>query len=456
MQNWDAFLTDLEKDLGKATVDKWLRSLEVLRFDACNLYLRAKDSFQLMWFEEHVRKRCSQQLLNNNKRRIQVHLSVASGNQTSALHRRGTQDKPEEPRPEVRQFFLRFDEWDPHCRFDTFVVSEASLLPHRLLTDLVGLEGSTGEASGFNPIYLWGPGGTGKTHLLTATAQVLQEQGKRVRFVHSDTFTEHVVSAIRAGEMHRFRQAYRDVDVLIIDDIQVFSKKRATQEEFFHTFNTLHVENKHILIAADRPPMELESVEPRLTSRFEWGVVLPLEKPDEKTVNRILDIKAKELGISLQPKVHEYLLSAFDQKVVGTVRALEALILRTHLNAHSPRSLQSLSLAEVEILLRDLVQESKLQYNTPESITAKVSEFYGVRIDDILSKSQSREFVTPRKVAMYLCRSLLRQPFTKIGDFFGRDHSTVMSSCRAIQKQMKEDGSEIASSIYAIKKGLQT
>lgn len=455
MQIWEAFLAELDEELGKATVDKWLRSLEVLRFDACNLYLRAKDSFQLMWFEEHVRKRCALRLLNNNKKRIQVHISVSSDTATLPSPERKKAAQQGSDQEAAKQFSLRFDEWDPHCRFETFVPSEASLLPLRLLRELVGLEGSPEEASSFNPIYLWGANGTGKTHLLTATAQAMQEQGKRVRFAHSDSFTEHVVSAIRAGEMHRFRQAYRDVDILIIDDIQVFSKKRATQEEFFHTFNALHVENKQILIAADRPPLELDFVEPRLISRFEWGIVLPLEKPAAETVRAILLAKAEELGVKLHAKVIDYILSSFDHKVVGTIRALEALILRTHLNAHSPRSLQTLTLPEAEILLRDLVQESKLHYNTPDKIIAKVSEFYGVRVDDILSKSQSREFVVPRKIAMYFCRSLLRLPFTKIGGLFGRDHSTVMSSCKTVQKQVKEDDPEVAPSVYAIRKVLQ-
>lgn len=442
MQSWDLFLQELDKELGKPTVDKWLRSLKVLRFDACNLYLQARDSFQIIWFEEHVRQRCRRHLLNNNRHRVEVHLSVnnARGKQTP-LNTKGACKHGELP----QHFKLHFAEWDPHFHFANFVQSETNTLAYRVL------EGCR-ENLDFNPIYLWGSAGTGKTHLLTATARALAELGWRVRFAHSDAFTEHVVQAIRAGEMHRFRQAYRDVDALIIDDIQVFSKKRATQEEFFHTFNALHVENKVIIIAADRPPQELVSVEPRLISRFEWGVVLPLSDPDRHTVGQILEKKEKELGVPLSSKVREYLLRTFEYRVANVIRALEALLLRAHMEA---RKLTGLTVSDAEVMLRDLVQRSHLERHTPEQIIAQVAAFYGVGVEAILSKSQSREYVVPRKIAMHLCRNMLRLSFTKIGSIFERDHSTVMSSCKSIARMLEDKQSEVAAPIQAICQSLR-
>ena len=458
MQSWESFLDKVEQDLGKQVVDKWLRSLKVVRFDAANLYLEAKDSFQILWFEEHLRARTSREFLNNNRRRIRIHLRVA-------------QDVPEPLKPKAKKasstkekkaaadaaprLSLQFSEWDPHCRFDTFVCSESNTLPFRVLTELVGIGEQPLELATFNPIFLWGPSGTGKTHLLTAAAQALQEEGYRVRYTHAETFTEHVVSAIRAGEMHRFRQAYRDIDVLLIDDIQIFSRKRATQEEFFHTFNTLHVENKQIILAADVAPNELQSIEPRLVSRFEWGIVLSLDKAQPDLLREILLAKAMELGVQLNEKVVNFLLEHFPGKTKALIRALEALILRSHMSSPSRHGIDQMGVAEVEVHLKDLLAEEVNQQATPDRIINTVAAFYGIRREDILSKSQSRECVMPRKIAMHLCRDVLRLPYMAIGRLFGRDHSTVMSSVKQIKKSLGGNSSTVAAPINSIRKKLQ-
>lgn len=451
MQVWDAFLDQLEQDLGKGTVDKWLRSLVIQRFDACNLYLEAKDSFHIMWFEEHIRARVRERFCNNNGNPIRVHLSVANEN-VEEVSKKVAKEKAAKAKERLT---ITFEEWDPHCRFDNFVDSKASMLPYRVLSELAGVAERPLELAIFNPVYIWGPSGTGKTHLLTATAKALQERGLKVRYAHADTFTEHVVAAIRAGEMHRFRQSYRDVDVLIVDDVQIFSRKRATQEEFFHTFNTLHVGGKQIVLSADCAPGDLQVVEPRLVSRFEWGIVLPMEKPDKDCQRQILLNKAEELGVPLTEAVVEFFMKQFSSKTKSLVRALEALILRTHLNSSSRKDLSGLSLAEVEVCLQDLVDEERKKKTTPEQIISTVAEFYGMRKEDILSKSQSRDCVTPRKIAMHLCRELLNLPFMKIGGIFERDHSTVMSSVKQIKKAVDNNVSDIAAPVTNISRQLQ-
>jgi len=301
MKAWENFLGLQEAELGVETVDKWLRPLKLLHFDAGNLYLEAKDSFHALWFEEHIRHKLQTKLLNNNNRRIRLHLSVANQKKaarTTTTRRRSREAKPT-PKP-VSTFSLSFDELDPHCTFANLVVNESNQLAYKLLCEITKYDPNTGQVNAnaepsvpaFNPIYLYGGSGTGKTHLLMATAHCLRSQGIRAIYSRTESFTEHVVSAIRAGEMQAFRQAYRNIDVLLIEDVHIFSRKGATQEELFHTFNTLHVAGKQIILSAYCPPQELQLIEPRLVSRFEWGVVLPLAASDPDSVKTIVEKKS--------------------------------------------------------------------------------------------------------------------------------------------------------------------
>lgn len=304
MKAWDNFLAVQETEVGAEVVAKWLRPLKVVKFDACNLYLEAKDSFHAMWFEEHVRPKLQTRLLNNNGRRIMVHLAVAGApDKTGSQKGKGNKAQAAAaPTP----FSLAYDTLDPYCTLERFVVSEANELVFRLVSEVTGFDASQGtvEASRrvlctFNPIYLHGPTGSGRTHLMMAMAHALRHQRMNVVYARAETFTQHVVSAIRAGEMRTFRQAYRDIDALLLDDVHVFSRKGATQEELFHTFNTLHVAGKQIILSAHCSPQELQLIEPRLVSRFEWGIVLPVEALGREGSAQALHAKADALHFPL-------------------------------------------------------------------------------------------------------------------------------------------------------------
>lgn len=459
MKAWDLFLKFQERELGVETVNKWLRSLKVAQFDACNLYLEAKDAFQVMWFEEHIRKKMKGSFLNNNRKEINVHISVQGSasrpreNKKSAQGRNG-----EHPQP---KFSITFDSPDPLKTFVNYVESEPNILAYKLLCKLTNYDPisqtfvrSADELVAFNPIYLFGGEGCGKTHLLTATAHALAGQGMRVLFVKAQTFTEHVVTAIRAGEMGVFREAYRNIDVLLIDDVHLFSKKGATQEEFFHTFNTLHLSRKQILLSANCAPGELHGVEPRLVSRFEWGIVLPLEQPGEADLTKILKKKAVAFGIELHPKVAEYLLETFTNSPKSLMHALEALMLRHQLRQNEEGKETALTVPLVKMLLKDLIKGEQELAVTPEKIIHTTAEYFGIKVEDIFGKAQSRECSLPRQIAMYLCRIRLKMPFKKIGDIFFRDHSTVMSNVRSIEKNVAENDSEIVPSFQTISKML--
>lgn len=450
MQAWEQFLQQQENELGPETVQKWLRTLKIQRFDACNLYLEAKDSFQALWFEEHMRGKAQARLINGNNKRIKIHLSIA--NATSGTKKNRYQAKGSKEAKSI-QFQLNFDELDPLCLFQHFVVSQENQLTHKLLCELAGLSSTVKSPLGtFNPIYLYGPTGSGKTHLLMSLAQSFRAQGYKSLYVRAELFTDHVVTAIRAGEMSIFRQAYRNADILLIDDVHVFSRKGATQEEFFHTFNTLHLQGKQIILSANCAPQELQLIEPRLVSRFEWGIVLPLKPLQAEEIKTMLQAKAQALHFSLPTKIIDFLVETFTSNPKALIKALEALVLRLHLDAHN--SAQHLSVPATKTLLSDLLAEEQKSALTPPKIIQVIAEYYGIRTEDILGKSQTRECALPRQIAMHLCREKLKMPFMKIGDLFSRDHSTVMASVKHIQKSLEEDHRDIAGAWHAIIKKL--
>lgn len=460
MRAWDNFLDSLEGDLGVETVRKWLRPLKLLRFDAGNIYLQANDSFQILWFEEHVRAKAQTALLNNNNRRIRVHIGLEDDVATT---KKKTRKKEEEPAVVIPKFTINFDEVDLHCTFEQFVPSSKHPLPYKLLCQTTGFnpEAATqapksADLATFNPIYLYGSSGTGKSHLLMATAHTLKAQGLNVAYVRAETFTEHVVTAIRAGEMSLFRQSYRNTDILIIDDVHIFSKKWATQEELFHTFNTLHVAGKQIILSANCPPAELQFIEPRLISRFEWGIVLPLDAPQKEDVRKILMTKAAALNYSINPKIADYLIDTFTSSTKSLIMALKALVIRTHMNQSGAKlSSTQLTVPFVQHQLADLIMKEQQSAMHPENIVDLVAEYFGIRPEDILGKAQSRDCVLPRQIAMHLCRNKLKTPYTKIGDLFSKDHSTVMSSVKVIQRGLDSSDPDIISPIQAIMKKIK-
>lgn len=451
MQAWESFVNTLETEMGGETIQKWVRSLKILRFDACNLYLEAKDPFQSMWFEEHIRQKIQSRFFNNNQKPIKVHLSIAN-----LPGKKKNQEKMAQTNQEASQVNcqLVFDELDPHLTFPTFVLSESNFLTCKVFKQIAGVVDEGEEIldarhlSSLTPIYVSGPSGSGKTHLLMAVADALKKQKKNVVYAHAQTFTDHVVSAIRAGEMRAFRQAYRNSDVLIIDDVHVFSRKGATQEEFFHTFNALHMEGKHIILSANCNPGELQFIEPRLVSRFEWGIALNLEIPSKEKLQSILSIKTKSINFPLNPKVVEFLIDSFPNCKV-LFKAFEALILRCHLSKVASNQLQVI---QTKKMLEDLLKEQQEAALTPPRLLQYISEHFGIRPEDILGKAQTRDCVLPRQIAMHICRHELKLPYLKIGDLFSRDHSTVMSSVKQIQKGIETGNEEIIVPFRAIMK----
>jgi len=398
---WDDFVESQALELGRETVDQWLKSLKVVHFDAANLYLEAKDAFQAAWFEEHMRYKVRKHLKSPSGRIVKVHLATDSS-------------RPQKKAEWAPVFSLAPDQLDPYATFVNYIPGLKNT------TSLSLLQSSFGS---FNPIYIFGPKGSGKTHLLMASAHALS--GKKSLFVRAETFTAHVVAAIRSGNMHQFRQMYREAEVLIVDDIDQLAYRSSTQEEFFHTFNALHNLGRQIILSGKLPPHILVGIEPRLTSRFEWGIAIafyPTEEREELLVNRAL-----ALQFPLSTGMKRFLLKSFTSHPAALIRALEAVVLRSHL--------EKIEITEerAEVVLADLLLQETLSQLTPQKIVEAVGSRLGVTPDEVLGKSQTQECVLPRQIAMYFCRERLKLPYLKIGEIFGRDHSTVMTSVKAVE-----------------------
>jgi len=319
---------------------------------------------------------------------------------------------------------------NPKYTFETFVIGSSNRFAHAAAVAV-----AEAPAKAYNPLFIYGDSGLGKTHLLHAIGHYAQSlyQGVRVRYVSSEEFTNDFINMIRDGKQDGFRRRYRDVDVLLVDDIQFLEHKEGTQEEFFHTFNTLHNASKQIVISSDRAPKRLVTLEDRLRSRFEWGLLTDVQPPELETRIAILRKKAVQEGLNAPPEALEYIAS----RISTNIRELEGALIRV--TAFASLNRQSVDLQLAEIVLKDLIPEAQGPEITAATIMGQTASYFGLSIDDLCGTSRSRVLVTARQIAMYLCRELTELSLPKIGQQFGgRDHTTVMHAERKIRSLMAE------------------
>src|SRR6201994_362763 len=322
---------------------------------------------------------------------------------------------------------------NPKYTFETFVIGSSNRFAHAAAVAV-----AAAPAKAYNPLFVYGDSGLGKTHLLHAIGHYAQTlySGLKVRYVSSEEFTNDFINMIRDGKQDGFRRRYRDVDVLLVDDIQFLENKEGTQEEFFHTFNTLHNASKQIVISSDRAPKRLVTLEDRLRSRFEWGLLTDVQPPELETRIAILRKKAIPEGLNAPPDVLEYIAS----RISTNIRELEGALIRV--TAFASLNRQGVDMSLAEIVLKDLIPESQgggTQQTPAATIMGQPAASFGLSIDDLCGTSRSRVLVTARHIAMYLCRELTDLSLPKIGQQFGgRDHTTVISADRKIRSLMAE------------------
>ena len=319
---------------------------------------------------------------------------------------------------------------NPKYTFDTFVIGSSNRFAHA-----AAIAVAEQIAKAYNPLFIYGESGLGKTHLLHAIGHYARNlyKGARVRYVSSEEFTNEFINSIRDDKAASFQKKYRDIDVLLVDDIQFLSGKVQTQEEFFHTFNTLHNANKQIVITSDMPPKQLQDFEDRMRSRFEWGLITDVQPPDLETRIAILRKKTLQERLTVPADVLEFIAS----KISTNIRELEGALIRVTAFANLNRQPVDLGLAE--IVLKDLIPDPVGPEITAKQIMEQTAVYYGVSIDDLCGGSRSRVLVTARQIAMYLCRELTDLSLPKIGQQFGgRDHTTVMHADRKVRQLMAE------------------
>jgi chromosomal replication initiator protein len=319
---------------------------------------------------------------------------------------------------------------NPKYTFETFVIGSSNRFAHAAAVAV-----AESPAKAYNPLFIYGGSGLGKTHLLHAIGHYATSLGnaKSVRYVSTEEFTNDFINSLRDDKTSAFQRRYRDVDILLIDDIQFLENRERTQEEFFHTFNTLHNANKQIVITSDRSPRQLATLEDRLRTRFEWGLLADIQPPDLETRIAILQKKAAQERLAVPPEVLEFIAS----RIAESIRELEGALIRVTAFASLNRSVVDLALAEE--VLRDFIPDGSGPDITADQIMEASSEYFGVSIEDLRGQSRSRVLVNARQVAMYLCRELTDLSLPRIGQAFGgRDHTTVMHADRKIRQQMAE------------------
>ncbi|MGO1973276.1 MAG: chromosomal replication initiator protein DnaA [Propionibacteriaceae bacterium] len=342
-------------------------------------------------------------------------------------------DTPFRPTPAGPAPLLRRDSdarLNPKYSFETFVIGSSNRFAHAAAVAVAEAPGKS-----YNPLMIYGDSGLGKTHLLHALGHYVRNyfERVRVRYVSTEELTNDFINAISENKTAQFRRRYRDVDVLLIDDIQFLESKIQTQEEFFHTFNTLHNAQKQIVMTSDRPPKLLEALEPRLRSRFEWGLITDVQPPDLETRIAILRKKAAQERLTAGPDVLEFIAS----RIQTNIRELEGALIRV--TAFASLNRQQVDMGLAEIVLKDLIPEGGKAEITSGAIMAQTAAYFGLTIDDLCGQSRTHLLVTARQIAMYLCRELTDLSLPKIGQQFGgRDHTTVMHADRKIRGLMSE------------------
>ncbi|MBU6147073.1 MAG: chromosomal replication initiator protein DnaA [Actinomycetales bacterium] len=319
---------------------------------------------------------------------------------------------------------------NPKYIFDTFVIGSSNRFAHAAAVAV-----AEQPARSYNPLFIYGGSGLGKTHLLHAIGLYTMKlyRGTKVRYVSSEEFTNDFINSIRDDKASLFQRSYRAVDVLLVDDIQFLSGKVQTQEEFFHTFNTLHNSDKQIVVTSDLPPKQLPEFEERMRSRFEWGLITDIQPPDLETRIAILRKKTAAERLNIPPEVLEYIAV----RITHNIRELEGALIR--ISAFANVSQQPVDLGLAEIVLRDVIPDSTVPDITAPMIMSETAHYFGISLDELTGPSRSRTLVTARQVAMYLCRELTDLSLPRIGQIFGgRDHTTVMHAERKVRALMSE------------------
>ncbi|MEW5867881.1 MAG: chromosomal replication initiator protein DnaA [Chloroflexota bacterium] len=421
-QAWQAALGQLQMEMPKAAFETWVRDAEFITYEDGCFVIGVQNAYARDWLESRLVSTVTRLLTGVMNRTVEVRFVVWQN--TGALP--AAAGEPE-PAIEATPNTSPNNTLTSRYSFDNFVVGTNNRLAHA-----ASLAVAEKPAQAYNPLFLYGGVGLGKTHLLHAIGNHCHQRGLQVLYVSSEEFTNDLINAIRTHTTQAFREKYRRIDVLLVDDIQFIAGKESTQEEFFHTFNTLHGQDKQIVITSDRPPKALVTLEERLCSRFEWGLTADIQPPDFETRLAILRSKADRIG----RKVPSELMEMIARRVQSNIRELEGAL--TRVSAFAELSGLPMNQQMVEMALVDLLpRRSKVQ---PAAIIERVAESFDLSPETLLSRDRSRQVALPRQIAMFLMREEADISLPQIGEALGgRDHTTVMYGCDKVADMLERD-----------------
>lgn len=421
-QAWQSVLGQLQMEMPRASFDTWVRDTKPVSYHNGRLTIGVRNAYARDWLENRLASTVNRLLVSILNGSVSVSF-IVNGNDKETEAEESRVSQPE-ALPVIEQN-LRNTTLNPRYVFENFVVGSGNRLAHAAC-----LAVAEKPARAYNPLFLYGGVGLGKTHLLHAIGNACHSRGLSVLYVSSEEFTNDMITAIRTHTTQAFREKYRSIDVLLIDDIQFIAGKESTQEEFFHTFNTLHGQDKQIIVSSDRPPKSLVTLEERLRSRFEWGLTADIQPPDLETRLAILRSKAERTG----RQVSDDILESIARRVQSNIRELEGALNR--ILAYADLSGSSLTPSLVEMALVDLMPQKK--NIPPNKILEAVAEMEGVNVDDLLGQKRSAKIAIPRQLAMYILRQYIEISLPQVGEILGgRDHTTVMYATKKVDENEK-------------------
>ena len=420
-QAWQATLGQLQMEMPKAAFETWVRDSEFLSYEDGSFIIGVNNAYARDWLESRLSSTVRRILTGMMNRTVEVRFVVWQNQaQTTPVEEPDLSSvEPLEPGYSITL--------NSRYTFDNFVVGASNRLAHA-----ASMAVAEKPAQAYNPLFLYGGVGLGKTHLLHAIGNMCVQSGLNVLYVSSEEFTNDLIHAIRTHATQAFREKYRRIDVLLIDDIQFIAGKESTQEEFFHTFNTLHGQNKQLVISSDRPPKALVTLEERLRSRFEWGLTADIQPPDLETRQAILRYKAERVGKQFPNEMIELIA----RRIQSNIRELEGAL--TRVAAFADLSGLPVTPNLVETALVDLLpRRGDVQ---PEEIVRQVASSFGITVEQICSRDRSRQIALPRQIAMFLLREEANVSLPQIGEALGgRDHTTVMYGCEKVADMLETD-----------------
>ena len=428
---WNSAQEHLRSKLNSDTYNMWFAPLRACGIDGNNVTLEAANEFSGVWLKDNYLSLLQDAFAIAAGRQLQVKFKIATGNAPVLSTAAPAPVKTKTPEPAHERQTNSELHFNPKNTFESFVVGNNNNFSYAAALAVAQAPGKS-----YNPLFLYGGVGLGKTHLLHAIGQHVSgnKKGARVAYLSSEKFTNEYIDGIQNNQLAKFRKKYRQTDVLLIDDIQFLAGKERIQEEFFHTFNALHESHKQIVLTCDRPASEIQGLEHRLVSRFEWGLVTDLQPPDVEMRLAILQKKAQAMGVTLSDDIMNFLAN----RIRTNVRRLEGALIRVA--SYASLTGKKLSIEVVEGLLREVLHEEGRFSINIEVIQKKVAEHFDIRLADMTSKRRPENIAFPRQVAMYLSRQMTESSLNTIGEAYGgRDHGTVLHACRLVKDRMEVD-----------------